>query len=109
MNKPFWSQLRRRITLKHVLLGISLVAFAIGFAGIGRSEIWDLAKPLGAVFFILYYIVMMLDKPVALYDKEHADLMAAADMKVTDSNSVLQKKVSKDSKSSSNLKTSTAH
>ena len=56
--------------LKHLLLAVSLSAFAIGFADIGAASQWGLARPLGAVFFILYMIVMLLEKETALYDKE---------------------------------------
>jgi hypothetical protein len=56
--------------LKHLLLGVSLTAFAIGFADIGVASQWGLARPLGAVFFILYLIVMLFEKEVALYDEE---------------------------------------
>lgn len=56
--------------LKHLLLGVSLTAFAIGFADIGGASQWGLTRPLGAVFFILYLIVMLLEKEMALYDEE---------------------------------------
>jgi hypothetical protein len=56
--------------LKHLLLGVSLTAFAIGFADIGAASQWGLARPLGAVFFILFLIVMLLEKETALYDEE---------------------------------------
>jgi len=35
--------------LKHLLLGVSLTAFAMGFADIGAASQWGLARPLGAV------------------------------------------------------------
>lgn len=109
MKKPFWSQLRQGIKLKHILLGLCLVSFAIGFAEVGPTELWELAKPVGAVLFILFYIVMMLDKPVSLYDKEHAERIAAADKKSTDSKPAVKKDVSGDAKAHSDLTTSTAH
>lgn len=56
--------------LKHLLLGVSLTAFVIGFADVGVASQWGLARPLGAVFFILYLIVMLLEKEMALYDAE---------------------------------------
>jgi hypothetical protein len=56
--------------LKHLLLGVSLTAFAIGFADVGTASQWGLARPLGAVFFILCLIVMLLEKEMALYDEE---------------------------------------
>jgi hypothetical protein len=56
--------------LKKVLLTGSLIALAIGFSDFGEACQWALALPLGAVCFILYFIVMLLEKETALYDAE---------------------------------------
>ncbi|MDB6067982.1 MAG: hypothetical protein JWR26_4190 [Pedosphaera sp.] len=56
--------------LKKVLLTCSLTAFAIGFSDVGEAPQWGLGRPLGAVFFILFLIVMLLEKETALYDEE---------------------------------------
>ncbi|EEF62866.1 hypothetical protein [Pedosphaera parvula] len=56
--------------LKKILLTCSLIALGIGFSDVGEASQWGLGRPLGAVFFILYFIVMLLEKESALYDAE---------------------------------------
>ena len=56
--------------LKKVLLSVSLIALAIGFCGIGQASQWGVSLPFGAVFFILFFIVTLLEKETALYDAE---------------------------------------
>ncbi|MEW6157471.1 MAG: hypothetical protein AB1813_08570 [Verrucomicrobiota bacterium] len=41
---------------RNVLLAICLVALVAGFSGIGNPMFIGLAKAVGAVFFILFYI-----------------------------------------------------
>jgi hypothetical protein len=56
--------------LKKILLSVSLIALTIGFCGIGQASQWGVSLPLGAVFFILFFIVTLLEKETALYDAE---------------------------------------
>lgn len=59
--------------LKKILLACSIVSFAIGFSDLGKAPQWDLGRPIGAVLFILFLITMMLEKEVAIYDREESE------------------------------------
>jgi hypothetical protein len=59
-----------RIMLKKILLAFSSIALAIGFSNVGEASQWGVGLPLGAVFFILFFIVTLLEKEAALYDAE---------------------------------------
>lgn len=59
--------------LKKILLACSVIAFAIGFSDIGEASQWGAGVPLGAVFFILFFIVTVLEKEAALYDAEERE------------------------------------
>lgn len=50
---------------------VSLALLVIGFADTQAALLWGTAKPLGAVFFILFLITYMLNDEVAKYDREH--------------------------------------
>lgn len=56
--------------LKNVFLTISLVSFAIGFISTGESIFWYLGLPVGAIFFGLFMIFMILEKETALLDEQ---------------------------------------
>ncbi len=56
--------------LKKILLICSLLGPAIGFSDLGAASQWGVAIPLGAVCFILFFVLTLLEKEVALYDAE---------------------------------------
>jgi hypothetical protein len=46
-------------TLSHLLLGSSLLGLVVGVSNIGNPEFSGVARALGAVFFILFFITRM--------------------------------------------------
>lgn len=56
--------------LKTLFLVISLVAFAIGFVDAGESIFWYMGLPVGAIFFMLFMVFMVLEKESALLDQQ---------------------------------------
>jgi len=62
-----------------IFLGLSLVGFvaggAIDFSGIPVDPKWTAVMPLGAVFFGLFLIFLMLQKEMAAFDREEAEKM----------------------------------
>jgi uncharacterized membrane protein YtjA (UPF0391 family) len=47
--------------LTKIFLAISIGATLIGFSGIGTSVFWTLAKPVGAIFFVVFFIFYLLE------------------------------------------------
>ena len=66
------SRLKDLVSLEGVrdnqLIGYGLV---VGLANSAEGWQWGLLLPLGAVFFILSFVVTLLEKETALYDQEH--------------------------------------
>lgn len=56
--------------LKHILLGLSLVALAVGFSGGQPAMYFSLGFPVGVVLFGLFLITQAWEKEWALYDKQ---------------------------------------
>jgi hypothetical protein len=56
--------------LKKILLVLSIIAFGIGLSDIGEASQWGLGVPVGAILLALSFIVMVLEKEMALYDDE---------------------------------------
>ena len=49
---------------------LSLALLVIGFADTQAALFWGIAKPLGAVFLILFLITYLMNDDVAKYDSE---------------------------------------
>lgn len=64
-----------------------MVGFIIGsivdFSNLTSDPTWTVAMPLGAVFFGLFLIFMMLQKEMAAFDQEEAKKMELVQQKVT--------------------------
>ena len=58
--------------LKKILFVLSIIAFGIGFSDIGEASQWGLGLPAGAILLALSFIVMVLEKEMALYDEEES-------------------------------------
>lgn len=58
--------------LTKTFLALSIVLLLIGFIGGGTHPLWDLPKPLGAVFFVLFYIFFLLEKESDLFLADEA-------------------------------------
>ena len=58
-----------------ILLTISLTAFALGFTNVAGG----IGAPVGAIFFGLFLIFRILEKEMALFDKEQELRIALAD------------------------------
>jgi hypothetical protein len=56
--------------LKKYLLAGSLISLVIGYLDLGTAPQWGLGYPMAAVFFILCFIVTVLERETALYDAE---------------------------------------
>jgi hypothetical protein len=63
-------------TLTKTCLAASLIGFAIGsvvdFSNLTIDSTWTVAMPLGAVFFGLFLISLMLQREMAAFDQEEA-------------------------------------
>ena len=53
-----------------IFLGISLTSLVFGFTSAGSAVAYGILKPVGAIFFMLFYLTQLLDKEVAKYDEE---------------------------------------
>lgn len=58
--------------LKNIFLTIGLIAFAIGFSDMGESVFWYLSRPVGAILFMLFMILNLLEKETALFDQQNS-------------------------------------
>ncbi len=56
---------------KYGFVGLSLLAFAIGFSHARSNVFFDLGFPLGAILFILFLVTQLLEKESALYDEQN--------------------------------------
>ena len=56
--------------LTKLFLLISVVAFGVSLTGPGSEILWGMAKPTGAVFFVLFMIFRFLGQETALYDDQ---------------------------------------
>ena len=57
------------LRLKYSLLGLSLIALAIGFSN-GQGTVIYLGLPVGTILFGLFLVTQVLEKEWALYDKQ---------------------------------------
>ena len=58
-----------------IFLIISIVTFGVGLLDLGESMFWHALRPVGAVAFLLFFIFQLLDKEVALMDKQEREKM----------------------------------
>jgi len=49
---------------------LSLVFLVIGFADTHAAILWGVAKPLGAIFFILFLLTHLMSDEMAKYEEE---------------------------------------
>ncbi len=54
---------------KSILLCVSLLAFAVGFSDLQENIVFWLGRPVGAIAFVAYFILMLLEKEFALFDE----------------------------------------
>ena len=70
-------------TLSRALLVVSVTGFVAGiiidFGGLNLNPAWEVALPIGAVFFGLSLISVMLEKEVAKFDEDEAKERLAID------------------------------
>jgi hypothetical protein len=66
------------MNVKNVLLGVSLASFLIGFSNLQENLFFWMGKPIGAIFFILYFILMVLEREYAIMDKQTQTQPAAS-------------------------------
>jgi hypothetical protein len=63
-------------TLTTTFLAVSVIGFTIGsmvdFSHLTNDPEWTVAMPLGAVFFGLFLISLMLQREMAAFDREEA-------------------------------------
>ena len=57
--------------LPKILLALSVATFAAALTDMGGSIAYGLLKPMGAIFFMLFFLVNLLAKEMARYDEEH--------------------------------------
>src|SRR5215510_5956855 len=53
-----------------IFLVISVTAFAFGLTSVGNGIAYGALKPIGAIFFGLFFITQILNKEIAQYDEE---------------------------------------
>lgn len=58
--------------IKYIPLTISLLAFAIGFSDLQENIFFWLARPVGAIAFIVFFILFLLEEDYALFDESEA-------------------------------------
>jgi hypothetical protein len=71
--------------IKNIALATSIFAFVIGFSDLQNNMFFWLGKPIGAIFFIAYYIFMLLDKEYAILDAQ-----TSAELKRSPGNSQME-------------------
>jgi hypothetical protein len=64
--------------LPKIFLAISLPTFLFSLTAVGSSVAYGVLKPLGAVFFILFFISQLLEKEAAKFDEEYSEQIARA-------------------------------
>ena len=64
-------------------MALSGLLFLVSLTAIGSSIHYGIVKPVSAILFIVAFILMVLQKEVALYDAEERLRIAAADAKVS--------------------------
>ena len=65
-------------TLAKIFLIASPVLFAVSLTGPGSEFLWGFLKPLSALLFVNFFIMNLLAKEYATYDKEHEHRLALA-------------------------------
>ena len=63
--------MRTMTTLPKILLALSILLILASFTKAGGEFAWGCLKPLGAITFIGFYLVQLLEKETAAYDAEH--------------------------------------
>ena len=61
---------------KNILLTLSLAAFAIGFSDLQENMLFWAGRPVGALLFGMYLIMLVLEDATALYDKQESEKRA---------------------------------
>jgi len=59
------------IRLKHILLTLSLLEFAIGFSNYRPTTFFYLGPPVGAILLGLFLVAQLLEKESALLDEQN--------------------------------------
>jgi len=54
-----------------IFLAMSIVTFGFGLTSVGSSIGYGILKPVGAIFFMVFYLTQLLEKEAARYDEEH--------------------------------------
>lgn len=54
-----------------IFLAISIVTFGFGLTSVGSAFAYGILKPVGAVFFMVFYLTQLLEQEAARYDEEH--------------------------------------
>ena len=54
-----------------IFLVMSVVTFGFGLTSVGSSIGYGILKPVGAIFFMVFYLTQLLEKEMARYDEEH--------------------------------------
>ena len=57
--------------LPKILLGLSVAGFAFSLTSFGSAIHYGMLKPVSAIFFILFFIVHVLDKEIVKFDVEN--------------------------------------
>lgn len=56
--------------IKNIALALSILGFAIGFSNLQENIYFWLGRPVGAIFFIVYFIFALLEKEYGLLDEQ---------------------------------------
>lgn len=60
-------------TTAKIILGFSLACILLSFTEVGGHIYYGILRPVGAVAFIVFYLVNMLGKEMRKFDEDHAN------------------------------------
>ena len=58
-------------TTSKIILGFSLGCLAFSFTPMGADIYYGMLRPIGAVAFVVFYLVNMLGKEMKKFDEDH--------------------------------------
>ena len=77
-RKGDWMNVHRMKNMKNIALAVTIISFAIGFSDLQENVLFWVGRPTGAIFAIVYFLFVVLEKPFAEFDKENQTPKSAA-------------------------------
>lgn len=56
--------------MKNIALAVAIISFVVGFSDLQENILFWVARPVSAIFAIIYFLFVLLEKPFIEHDQE---------------------------------------